>query len=433
MASISGRVTVASGEPLSGAEVDLMFEHPLYPGSWQTADTTLTDSNGFYVLRQLRPMTYTLAFIDRFNTYISEFYSNSMSLGQATPVRVGRFENRVNIDGVLDPGGTITGKITVLGEASGEEAYVYVMERPLPESFHHYTFQTLSDPQSGLYRFGGLPSGSYIVGVYQYLDLGGFMFNGYYGGQSYESAQPITVTAPLTVANIDIDLGQGQFEGVIDGIVTSHGVPLANIQVVLYPGDMYSPAFFTTTTSVDGRYSIGGLLDRNYVIGFRDPAGIYISEYYADAISRDSASSLFVTGGNSPVHADADLSMAGSISGAVLQLDGSPAPNIEVSAFFPYDASIKATSTTDAAGNYKLTSLRPGKYIVLFVDNTIPFTYYFYHQRLNMFEADLVEVTEGVVTTGIDHIIGGAPTAIDHSPEPNVPAQVRQFLPLIAR
>ena len=223
------------------------------------------------------------------------------------------------------------------------------------------------------------------------------------------------------------------FEGVIDGIVTSHGAPLANIQVVLYPGDMYSLAFFTTTTSIDGRYSIGGLLDRSYVIGFRDPAGIYVPEYYTNAASRDSASSLFVTGSNSPVHADADLDMAGSISGAVLQLDGSPAPNIEVSALFPYDTPVRATSITDAAGKYTLTGLRPSKYIVLFVDKAIPFTYYFYHQRLNMFEADLVEVTEGTVTTGIDHIIGGAPTAIDHSPEPDAPVQVRQFLPLIAR
>jgi 5-hydroxyisourate hydrolase-like protein (transthyretin family) len=380
LATISGQITAPNGDPVEGIRATILRPHASISNSWLAVASTRTNSSGLYSFQWVMPSTYTLVFVDdTLNRYLREFYDNSLSIEQATLMGVNRFEHRTNVDVVMGYGGTLTGRISVLGEPS--ESSVFLTPNNPVGAYPPPAYYTKSDPTNGRYQIGGLPSGNYIVKAV--TTFFGLDYSGYYGSQDFVSAQPVSVTVPLTVANIDIDLGHGRFEGKIVGHVTHLGTPLANIQVELYRGYSYTP-IYTTSTDTNGDYSVEGLLDDFYQIGFKDLTGVYAHEYYPNRVSLEQFPDLSVTGNNSPVHADADLIKSGSIGGSVYYLDGSPQPDTEVSIWLSlFDGSSIATTITDAAGNYTLTGLYPSKYIVRFFHETFAIGPYFYHQRWN--------------------------------------------------
>ncbi len=448
LASISGRVTSLNGSALPTVTVELLRSESYFPNPsyWTYHRSTQTNASGQYTFAQLIPDSYKLRFVDRQSGHIEEFFDDVTSIEAATPITVARFEQRTGVDVSLTPGGVISGHITILGEGIGGSGSVYVYAATVEGSSASRHVRSSSggggggrvysgeSDSMGNYRIGGLPTGVYVVHASAYLADSGQYFDGSYRTEGSDAATPITVSGAVTIPNIDIDLGQGAFEALIAGRVTdSKAQPISSIQVEIFRNNFDSKPFYYTATDADGRYSIGGLLDGAYTIRFYDPASVYANEFYSGALASYSAAILYPTGAAPLTQVNASLLKVGGVSGRAVYTDGLGAPNVNVT-LMPdgyYQSDVVTYTTTDVNGAYTFNSVRPGRYVVSFYDPTHPYGPYFYHQRLDFYQADRVIVEEGAITPNIDQIIGGAPTALDVENEPQAP--VRMYLPLVAR
>lgn len=437
LASISGRVTALNGGALPTLTVQLLrrdpnWEYPfLYLLRWAQ-----TNANGVYTFTHLPPAAYVVGFGGHASNYIQEYYKDAPTIEAATPITVARYEQRSGVDASLSPGGLITGQITILGESAGGFGSVYIYATPVKiDPSYCCNYSGYSD-SAGNYRIAGLPPGVYTVAANAYLAGVDMYFSGYYGGKDSVSAIPITISGAVTVPGIDVDMGQGAFEARIAGQVTdSKAQPLTGIKVEIYRAGFEQKPFYHTVTGGDGHYSIDGLLDAGYQIGFRDPAGVYGSEFYTGARTIWEAAVLYPTGARPLTQVNASLLRSGGLSGRATYTDGIGAPNVNVTLLADtyYSSEIVSYTTTSESGAYAFNNVHPGKYVVSFYDPQRPHGPHFYHQRLDFFQADRVVVEEGKVTPNIDQVIGGAPTALDGEGEPQAPTKDRMFLPLIAR
>jgi protocatechuate 3,4-dioxygenase beta subunit len=110
--------------------------------------------------------------------------------------------------------------------------------------------------------------------------------------------------------------------GSIAGVVTNdQGAPLAGIEVRLYSQQGYSSLLRQTTTDVDGAYRFSALRPGIYQVEFRDPAGIYGFQFYADTGVFAEADEILVSG-NQVEGIDGRLHPAGAIAGQITTTSG---------------------------------------------------------------------------------------------------------------
>ena len=155
--------------------------------------------------------------------------------------------------------------------------------------------------------------------------------------------------------------------GSIAGTVTAEGgAPLAGIEVQIYRLQWYGGWWpeRTLTTDANGSYLAAVLQANTYRVGFRDPAGVYGSAYYADAQALANATDIAVAGVD-VTGIDAVLRPAGAVTG-IYSDTTTPYIYTEIAALVPGDgawqkaASVSVTTT----GPYTLTGLAPGVYRV---------------------------------------------------------------------
>ncbi len=280
-----------------------------------------------------------------------------------------RYEQRLDIEATLALGGVISGTVSILGQETPDTAYVTLYpldpsEPPLSQSpvvTYDYT--------TGTYRAAGVVPGAYRV--YAYASLSGVSFSGFYrDAPSLAEAEIITVTPGATLDNIDIDLGEGVFDGVIAGHITANGAPFAGAIVSLYHDDSSYRPIVEVTSDATGAYSIGGLTQGVYRLGFHDPAGVYASSFYSNVMAPALAMSLAVAQGEIQTGIDTNLQLGGRIAGRIAMDGDQPAMNYGVQIwyhqndFFPTLFSMTQRDATDNDGAYLITGLPPGDYIV---------------------------------------------------------------------
>jgi hypothetical protein len=100
-ATITGRLSTATGAPLVGGKVSMWVGQGVYT-SWRTVYTT--DATGHYAIDRLKAGTYLVEFYDP-ATGIQEFWDNASNLYASTPVALAS-GSTFTADAVL--GGTIT-------------------------------------------------------------------------------------------------------------------------------------------------------------------------------------------------------------------------------------------------------------------------------------------------------------------------------------
>ncbi|MFK7920234.1 MAG: carboxypeptidase-like regulatory domain-containing protein [Ilumatobacter sp.] len=200
----------------------------------------------------------------------------------------------------------------------------------------------------------------------------------------------------------------GAADGGISGTVTGAGGagPLANVRVCA--NSVGNAGFGCDTTGADGVYVIGSLPPQSdYRVRFFDLDNVYAPEYYDDSFTQGGAQLVAVSDGVTTVDIDAELGLAGTISGTVTDASG-PIEDITVCASSDSTSGFSCASTADD-GTYTVLSLVPAAdYIVSFDDPAGVYNDQFYDSTAAFADATPVSVATGVDTSGIDAVLIGA-------------------------
>jgi hypothetical protein len=186
----------------------------------------------------------------------------------------------------------------------------------------------------------------------------------YRGGSNSGQPTAITVTGGSTIGDIDIQLAQDDYAGIISGTVSSeNGQPLAGIRVdLLKSANWAERAIVYATTDAQARYQFEGIPNGGYYLRFSDPEGVYAPAYAFDARRPYDAIGIMVAHGQSAGPVDARLLRSGSIHGQVRSAAGKLFKGTTVSLML--DTDIVIAVKTDATGSYDSGPLPPGSYQV---------------------------------------------------------------------
>lgn len=424
--AITGFVKDPNGHPLADVEVD--------DGVLGITSTT-TGADGSFTLSQVYDGDYPICFHTtdttapaRLGGYLSGCTSDWVHVvaGQTTS----------GVQGTLAFGGAISGTIT---DTAGKPlAGVFVRVGGSAGGWQGYT------DASGNYVATGLPPGDYTAAVSVEGVLGSYSL--YTGGTSptgyldqcwqnvtpYDPCTHITVAAGASVSHIDMKLVAG---AAVSGTVTdTSGHPLRGVAVVV------SPYFKSTTTDINGHYTVIQVHPRNDIkvcfnpatVNYPPSAGGYRFQCWNNAADGTTAAAITTTSGQTTAGIDAHLTAVaiGSISGKVTDADGHPVAGIIVT-------SDTNPVRTAADGTYTLVDLPPGQHTVCFESapsdtpsNSTGYQFRCYHDADLFGSPTPVTVVAGQTTTGIDQAlpaggqISGTVTDVHGTPLRNVEVQL---------
>lgn len=338
---ISGKVTTKTGKGLAGICVNAQasvrggsvgFEFP-------------TSGTGSYDLKALFPGRYKLSF--------SIGCGSRANYAPAThpAVRIGYGKIVKGVNGVLVPGGVITGTVrshTPVAPLAG----ICVNAASRDGSVTAFA----STGANGTYRLIGLGTGNYQVNF-----SAGCNNNGdYLPGLRYAH-----VTEGKVTGGIGIELLPG---AQITGVVTdTHASPLSGICI-----NVVGPGYVNISggTETDGSYLVSQMAAGTYQLGFTSGCGNngnYAPYWYDNQEDESLATPIVVAAASSQV-INAQLQPGGEISGAVTDTHGRKLGGVCVSvASQPQSQFGSATSfVSTARGSYHLSGLEPGQYLVDF-------------------------------------------------------------------
>ncbi|MDR7252700.1 hypothetical protein J2X46_001676 [Nocardioides sp. BE266] len=185
------------------------------------------------------------------------------------------------------------------------------------------------------------------------------------------AALALSILAPVPAAS-------AADPGSITGVVTDDtDAPLAGIEVTVYDlnpstGDVVVD---TDTTGADGTYLLEGIdADPYYKVGFRDPDGVWATEYYDDSITpvagAPGAQWVPVTDGGVTEDIDASLEPGAEVSGGVTVGAITPVQDGRVDLWWRYaQASWMRVGSYDIVdGAYSIPGVREASYRLDFTD-----------------------------------------------------------------
>ncbi|MEW6380205.1 MAG: carboxypeptidase regulatory-like domain-containing protein [bacterium] len=334
---VSGAIVAAqpeSGYSYGGGPSDLPAILPIdYYGMSATSgmwpgmiySSASTDNMGNYTLKGLPDGKYLLFISTPDKNYLSQYYSGADSESTATPIEIRSEQVVENIDFSLAPGIILKGVIrdAATGKPITTGCLVILATGQGADLDSAYT------NSSGEYQFKGLQPGTYLVKAADCQ----YYYGGFYRlpGTDPKTSSPITVSAPGPVEEIDILL---QLKASISGRVVDEldKTPLARIIVTAIPRsgkphattDYYSFSLYAyysayqAITDADGRYTIRGLEEGDYLIMARDSAHVYGQEYYKDVPVNqpDKATAVHVGFSEAKGGIDLELQVGETYSGA---------------------------------------------------------------------------------------------------------------------
>lgn len=303
--------------------------------------------------------------------------------------------------GAVRAGATISGTVT-RGDKSGiagieVTAYPEGSPRPLPAVF------TAAD---GTYILTGLAAGSYKL---RFFDPGGrFVAEFYDNRPSLSAADPVAVEAGAVVTGIDARLASfGSLGGVVKNAA---GKPLAGIEVNAWTADGFDGWQWggSAATGANGRYTINGLQPGNYRVGFADPKGIYLAEYYDNARALPQATDIAVQPSRITINVDAALDLPGGILGTVRDAAGRGVGGVRVTVLLSEGDgrwSPVGSAVTTGSGAYMVKDLPAGVCRVRFVDPEERYLSVFYRRKAGVPGAANVVVAPGRTVEGVDALL----------------------------
>jgi hypothetical protein len=244
--------------------------------------------------------------------------------------------------------------------------------------------------------------GNYLAGGQSYDGVSGKVFGSNLSPGDYY----ILVYYEGYASTYSLDIQTGDLLGEITGQVKNESdAGLEAVEVYAYSLDYDYVTEVETDSS--GNYSMP-IPEGSYEIYFWGPgAGNYISEWYDDKSSFDSADTVGVTANSTTSGIDAVLADGGAIAGRVTEeSSGNGLDSVEIDVYDP-DWNYWY-GWTDGEGNYSVVGLPTGSYKVEFY----PYSNHvgeWYDNESSDSTADEVNVTAGSTTSGINAVlaIGG--------------------------
>jgi hypothetical protein len=401
--SISGSVTKTSD---ATAIEDVTVS--AYDNNWNYVTSTVTGSDGSYILAALNAGNY---YLHTTNTsgYIDNFYRSSpgaVMRGNATAIAVTDGMDTPSMNFSLSTGaGSISGTVLRDPELTAIQDIVVIAYQ-----FSDYTGQYAAwatTDASGNYSIPGLAPGSYYVKTTNSL---GYL-NEYYDNVDISGlATTLSVTAGVDRADADFSLTMG---GSISGRVTSNsdgegieGVRIYATKNIDFNEMLSRPAVYTDS---DGYYSVIGLTAGYYIVSTNGASTQgYIEEHYDDTFIY-TLSNVYVALSTDTLDINFGLAQGGSISGRMTSdSDGTGIANAWISL---YDANwyLKLFATTDSSGYYSAKGLESGSYY-LQASATGHIVEYYGNATFRT-TATAIPVTQGVDTPNISLSLATNPVA----------------------
>ncbi|MEO7803915.1 MAG: carboxypeptidase regulatory-like domain-containing protein [Actinomycetota bacterium] len=377
---ITGRVTDESANPIQGVNV-----------STDWSSRAITDANGQYSLIALETGNHRLSFSSYNLNYIGEFYNDKSDYFEADLVSVVAGQTTSGIDASLAAGAVITGRVT--DDAASPIAGINVWAVGVSGSGYGYSAATAAD---GTYRMQALPAGDYKVRFESY-DLN-YVTEYYNNKPDSASADVVHLAVAGTVSGVDAAMQTG---GTIRGSVTNaRGEPVRWASVSTRDGS----GSYWSNTDATGSFVIDALPTGSYRVYFQAPYQFnYVSEYYNNRRLEGDADLVAVTAGAGVSGINAQLEDGGSITGRVTDEAGLPVANAWVNANGGGPPGVYRSATTNTQGNYTIVGLPTGDYRVQFEGSYgSGLVTEYYNNKSSYMEANLVSVTEGQSTSGID-------------------------------
>lgn len=208
--AIAGTVSEAgSGDPIEGIEAcawsmnpDLEEEEAL-AGEFGCAKT---GSSGEYTIGSLNAGSYVVVFTPPLSgtpNFVSQYYDDRSLTQEPTPVTVAEGVTTKGIDAQMEPGGELSGVVTVAaGGAPAEGAFVCALE-PVGGGRVEGVACTLSG-SGGAFAVAGVPAGTFELGADYVKDEE--VGVGYFGGSLLSEATPVPLGAREVKTGLDIAL-----------------------------------------------------------------------------------------------------------------------------------------------------------------------------------------------------------------------------------
>ena len=397
-----GTLIATTGEPLRNIEITALdpINYSYY--------TQYTNEQGQFLFDRMNDGAYLVRFDDPTNEYLSFYYEDARLYSEADPLPVDA-SSRYSLTIQMQRSARITGTVRLEGGGIPSnlyaQAYAVAPDGSL-EGFYPCDCYTFYNRATGVYTITGLATGQYRVAASEWAGAGSL--TGYYGGDDLESADDIAITVGQLKPNINITLTSGEYESAIAGVATINGTPKAGIEVGLmvpYYWSSLTLPFVSTTTDAQGRYRFDGLTFGSYLVGFRDPTGQYATVLYGGDYPLQSYVYITTTGVINNINGDF-TTLGGTIRGKVLRIPGNNAADFQL-----YVLSVEDWQTlpyvdtlTDSKGNFEITGLPPGAYLVGAASPTYEPTWpqvRYYPYGLDISGALTIEVEAGETVSGI--------------------------------
>jgi hypothetical protein len=321
--------------------------------------------------------------------------------------------------------GSITGTVVAPDGAPLEEVCVEAFS---DTGSGYAAAQTRSD---GSYVLEELAAGDYHVGFNTCGErVPGYAGEFYDDARTLETSEHVTVSQGETVTGISASLEEtGSFSGAV--VEDGTGDPLEGICVLAFDDELGS--FGEATTDADGGYVVADLPAGAYTVVFGDCAEpyVHISEVYDDVqLSSEGpetdAQPVDVTSGEDTGGIDASLAEGGAVQGVLTGLHtGEEQPLVCVGLFDAQDEEGRPVALADSGlapapnreasspGEFVFPGVVPGDYVVAFNPGDCADTGYltsWYDDALSRDDADILTVTQGEVTRGIDAVVVPQPS-----------------------
>ncbi|MCU0286523.1 MAG: carboxypeptidase regulatory-like domain-containing protein, partial [Acidobacteria bacterium] len=407
---ISGQVTDTGGNGIANVQVNVRDAY-----SGRSYKYKYTDSSGNYTVQGI-PGTLCKVYFNTGGTdgsYIPEWYNDKADSTSAQIFTVIPGQTISGINAVLAPGGTISGRITDASTGAGipeMEVFAYDFNGNLVNTYGY------SD-ENGDYSIKGLANGNFKINFETYYYNQTFSTN--YSDQWYNdkslllTADNVMVTAGQTTSGINAVLTSGG--GSISGRVTDeNGTGIANVTVNVEK-DWTDVDYWYGQTDANGNYQVTGITPGTYHVYFLSSTTpvSYAPQMYNGKVMKNGPEEegdwVQVTNGGNTPNIDAILTLAGTVTGRVIDGNGNGIQNIRVRLYDAGDDSLAfLNASTDYYGNYTIYKVPPGQLKAYFSSSEGSGGRYrgvFYNSKQTLSGADTFTVQAGGTTTGINAVM----------------------------
>ena len=222
-----------------------------------------------------------------------------------------------------------------------------------------------STGSAGKYTISRLPPGDYKVEfdpgyespyVRQYYD----------GKESWEEADPVSVSLGETTTGIDAELALGgQITGTVTDALSHEPLEGAEACASTEHASYYGHCAYT---GEEGHYTIKGLPAGEYEVKFYPPyESGYVRQYFDGKESPEEADAVAVSLGETMSGIDAELALGGQITGTVTDaLSHEPLEGAEACAYELASEEFGGCAYSGEEGHYRIKGLPAGEYEVRF-------------------------------------------------------------------